>query len=603
VAVGQAPPADMMRLITASAAEETIATSVSTALELEGSGRALSEQSCTGVSQPESSAGSPDAGCAEAELHVAELIPGIKARLVMLRLRTGVLEGMVEQASAKFDALVEQATANRVSVIERAEEALAALGPGIGVSGKRHIDAHARETVDMCEVMIARADAECASAIDRAEAERATVLEQPIAELNSARAEVTAAESELDEAVNAPVSGCRDPTEWLPDELVVMIMEWLPLWNGVCERVCQRWARLAESAPLRRRKRDERWAAYAAGLITPHSLVSECILNSYRAENMNSVNALAVGANGKTYLGSSDGTIRVLWPADSGVDLNTLEGHTKSVTALAVGMDGKVYSGSWDESIRVWSGVDGAHLQTLVGHTNRVLALAVGLGGEVFSGSYDRTIRVWSGDDGTHLRTLEGHADVVCSLAVGLDGKVYSGSFDKTIRVWSGEDGTHLHTLMGHTSIVSALCVGKSNTVYSASYDTTIRVWSGEDGTHLRTLLWPGNCVEAIAVGLDGRLYVSAEQEIGIWRCSDGKHLHTLRGSVLIQALVMMPNGRLLSGGSVPLVNSDDDEEEEEEDEDDDGDDAEDDDDEENGDDAECDADANVTFGAVLQEW
>jgi hypothetical protein len=41
--------------------------------------------------------------------------------------------------------------------------------------------------------------------------------------------------------VNAPVSGGRDPFEWLPDELVVMIIEKMPfesVWRGgACERV------------------------------------------------------------------------------------------------------------------------------------------------------------------------------------------------------------------------------------------------------------------------------------------------------------------------------------------------------------------------------
>jgi hypothetical protein len=71
------------------------------------------------------------------------------------------------------------------------------------------------------------------------------------------------------------VSGGRDPFEWLPDELIVMIMLMLPfevLWSGVCERVCLQWARLTESASVKRRKRDGRWAAYEAGLIKPREL-------------------------------------------------------------------------------------------------------------------------------------------------------------------------------------------------------------------------------------------------------------------------------------------------------------------------------------------
>jgi WD40 repeat protein len=148
----------------------------------------------------------------------------------------------------------------------------------------------------------------------------------------------------------------------------------------------------------------------------------------------------------------------------------------------------------------------------------------VGLDGKVYSGSYDTTIRVWSGDDGTHLQTLVGHTGWVWALAVGLDGKkVCSGSWDGTIRVWSGVDGTHLQTLVGHTSRVSALAVGLDGKVLSGSYDGTIRVWSGVDGTHLHTLM---------------------------------KHNDDVRS---VDALVVMHDGTLVSGGGCEFKNEDDD--------------------------------------------
>jgi hypothetical protein len=116
------------------------------------------------------------------------------------------------------------------------------------------------------------------------------------------RAHIKAAESKLDTAVNAPVSGGRDPTEWLPDELLLMIFERLlfaSLWSSACERVCLRWARLMESASIVHRKRDGRWAAYEVGAIYPRKL----------------------------------------------------KGHTGTVYALAIGLDGRVYSGSYDKTM------------------------------------------------------------------------------------------------------------------------------------------------------------------------------------------------------------------------------------------------------------
>jgi outer membrane protein assembly factor BamB len=346
-------------------------------------------------------------------------------------------------------------------------------------------------------------------------------VERVTAKRDAVRAEITAAKIEFEAAVNAPVSGGSDPTESLPDELIVMIMLMLPfasLWSGACKRVCRRWNQLMESAPIVRRKREGRWAAYEARAIKPHVLEG----------HTHAVCALAIGPDGKVYSGSQDRTIRV-WSGESGAHLQTLQGHTNEVRALAIGLDGKIHSGSCDETIRVWSSASGTHLQTLVGHTHWVFALAVGLDGKVYSGSCDGTVRVWSGDDGTHLHTLVGHTSRVCALAVGKDGAIFSGSEDRTIRVWSGENGIHLRTLVGHSYAVSSVAVGLEGKVYSGSWDRTIRVWSPDDGALLQTLTGHDNFVTALAVGLDGKVFSgSHDQTIRVWNGETGALLHTL---------------------------------------------------------------------------
>jgi hypothetical protein len=219
------------------------------------------------------------------------------------------------------------------------------------------------------DVKLSDLDVQHAIKLRELQAAHMEAVEMVMAKREAVQAEIEAAESDLEEAVNAPVSGDRDPTEWLPDEVMLMVLERLPfatLWGGVCEQVCRRWARLMESAAIVRRKRDERWAAYEVGTIKPRCF----------------------------------------------------DGHTGIVWALVVGLDGKVYSGSADKTIMVWSGESGAHLQTLKGHTSAVSALAVGLDGNICSGSDDCTVRVWSGESGEHVRTLKGHVSSVLALAV-----------------------------------------------------------------------------------------------------------------------------------------------------------------------------------------
>jgi WD40 repeat protein len=377
------------------------------------------------------------------------------------------------------------------------------------------------------------------------EGELQSTIDRLVAERDAVRAEVASVESKLDTLVNVPVSRGRDPFEWLPDELLVMVLVMLSgatLCSGACERVCQRWARLMESSPVKRRKQSSKWAAYESGVIQPQSLDG----------HTRRVRSIAVGLDGKIYSGSEDTTVKV-WSGEDGTLLRTLVGHTSVVYALAVGLGGKVYSGSGDHTIRVWSGDDGSHLRTLLGHTDAVRALAVGLDGKIYSGSFDDTIRVWRGDDGAHLNTLVGHTDTVSALAIGLDGVVYSASADRTIRVWGGDDGTHMRTLVGHTYVVFSLAVGLDGKICSGSYDTTIRVWRYDDGALLQTLEGHNENVCALVVGLDGTLFSASEDRtLRVWRVDNGAlvHAHTVQCASVVNALAVGRGGTLHAGAN-----------------------------------------------------
>ena len=379
-------------------------------------------------------------------------------------------------------------------------------------------------------------DDEVTAAIERATAEREAVW-----------SEMTSVKDKLDALVNTPVSDGRDPTLSLPDELVVMIFLKVPcllLWDGL-ERVCQRWKRIVrESYLVKRRKREERWEAYEAELITPDVLEG----------HTRNVCTLAVGLDGKIYSGSDDDTIRV-WSGVDGALLQTLQIHGGNIDDIVVGSDGRIYLGSANGTIRVWSGVTGALMQTLRLKEIGCSLCAVGLDGKMYTkyrpyGIY--TIQVWSGVDGSHLQNLEGHKHVIWQLAVGLDGKIYSGSYDSTIRVWSGVDGTHLQTLEGHEHGVCCLAVGVDGKIYSGSHDNTIRVWSGVDGTHMQTLEGHEHSVYGIAVGMDGKIFShSQDGTIRVWSGVDGALLKTLHSSHTrhVKTFAMGLDGTLYSAG------------------------------------------------------
>lgn len=337
--------------------------------------------------------------------------------------------------------------------------------------------------------------------VDRENQAGLAAVERLLADVNEVRSALASAQREHDALINAPVSGGRDPFEWLPDELLVVIFSMLPLTtlcSGACERVCRRWAMLMKSPLVERRKPGDKWGAYAAGnLNQPRMLVSRefpvrflatgpdgfiCCSWSSRPSGGVTVMALTAPPPGANSLRRG----RVFF------DLPLVDRRVRSVHAISTGRNQNIYTGSADHMIRVWDGNNrGVHVGNLMGHTGEVLSLATGFDGKIYSGSSDRTIRVWQSDDGVLLYTLTGHSDSVVALAVSQDGTVYSGSSDHTIKVWSGEDGTEVRTLVGHTGSVTCLAVGHTGTVFSASNDGTIRVWQCSDGALLRTLAPP----------------------------------------------------------------------------------------------------------------
>jgi WD40 repeat protein len=209
-----------------------------------------------------------------------------------------------------------------------------------------------------------------------------------------------------------------------------------------------------DSTPVKRRKPEDLWAAYALGSLNqPRTL----------AGISQHVHLIAVGLDGTICSTSRGGAVTVLRGGNGGRALSRqmLKIDTDEVYALAVGPDGKVYVGSHESMLTVWS--DSLHTQTL--HSNSIRSLAVGLDGKIYSGSADNTITVRRPDDFAHLNTLVGHTDAVVALA-----------------------GTHLRSLMGLTGVASCLAAGIDGKIYSGGSDGQIRVWRGDDGAPLKTI-------------------------------------------------------------------------------------------------------------------
>ena len=235
--------------------------------------------------------------------------------------------------------------------------------------------------------------------------------------------------------------------------------------------------------------------------------------------------------------------------------LRTLEGHSNSVNAVAVTADGKrAISGSDDKTLKVWDLTTGNELFTLNGHTSFVNAVAVTADGKrAISGSRDKTLKVWDLTTRKELFTLNGHSDWVNAVAVTADGKrAISGSDDKTLKVWDLTTRQQLFTLNGHTSWVNAVAVSADgNLAISGSYDKTLKVWDLTTRKEQFTLKGHSKSVNAVAVTADGKRAISGstDKTLKVWDLSSGNVIASFTGESSIASCAIAPDGVIIVVG------------------------------------------------------
>jgi hypothetical protein len=368
-------------------------------------------------------------------------------------------------------------------------------------------------------------------------------------------ATIDSVEHLLETQVAAPLKNGCDPTEWLPDELIIEILLRVPteaLWRGTCHLVCRRWMALAETRLIKSRLTQSRWEAHALGWIRPQDLDLSSVVTS-----------LAVGTDATVFCGCQDGCILVVkksakWNAETATETLTLTGHTQCVRSLAIGPDGTLYSASGDRSVRAWAGSGSFEcIRSLEGHTRNVSAVVVGSDGTVYSGSWDSTARIWAGDDGTHLCTLTGHDDVVVAIALGSNGNLHTASDDCTIRVWSTATHRLLEVISTVSEPIAVVCSPHSSHVYAALCDGTINVWSADARkgfVHGPPRSFDITCITPLAFDCKNLIVPVFGRRFEVWRepgdFSSDASPWIIEALAEIMAMTVGPDGRLYSGGA-----------------------------------------------------
>ena len=247
----------------------------------------------------------------------------------------------------------------------------------------------------------------------------------------------------------------------------------------------------------------------------------------------------AIGADGTVFVGSADGYLYALSPADGSCKWQFLTGG-KVRSSPAIGVDGTVYVGSDDQKLYAINPTTGkpnwSFLTGDVVHSSP----AIGVDGTVYVGSDDQNLYAINPTTGKPNWSFLTGGKVRSSPAIGVDGTVYVGTRDgfrldccglyrgalygisaDGILIWVYDTGNFGDGTSNYTGVVeSSPAIGADGTVYFGVYESgpadAVYTQGGihaisAGGSHKWFYQVDGSMGSSPAIGADGTVYIGSD--------------------------------------------------------------------------------------------
>jgi guanine nucleotide-binding protein subunit beta-2-like 1 protein len=235
----------------------------------------------------------------------------------------------------------------------------------------------------------------------------------------------------------------------------------------------------------------------------------------------------------------------------------SLQGHSDWVTQIATNPQypSMILSASRDKSLIMWhlardDNNYGVARRALTGHNHFVSDVVMSSDGQfALSGSWDGTLRLWDLTAGVTTRRFVGHTKDVLSVAFSADNRqIVSGSRDKSIKLWNTL-GVCKYTIQdeGHSEWVSCVRFSPNTAnpiIVSCGWDKIVKVWNLTNCKLRTNHIGHTGYLNTVTVSPDGSLCASGgkDGQAMLWDLNEGKHLYTLDGGDIINALTFSPN-------------------------------------------------------------
>ena len=137
----------------------------------------------------------------------------------------------------------------------------------------------------------------------------------------------------------------------------------------------------------------------------------------------------AIGADGTIYVGSEDGNLYAINPADGSQKWMSSTGNAIE-SSPAIGADGTIYVGSDDQNLYAFNPADGSQKWASPTGWSVTSSPALGADGTIYVGSWDNYLYAINPADGSQQWALATGNRIESSPALGADGTIYVGSDD-----------------------------------------------------------------------------------------------------------------------------------------------------------------------------
>ncbi len=204
------------------------------------------------------------------------------------------------------------------------------------------------------------------------------------------------------------------------------------------------------------------------------------------------LNKIQFSADGKLLVSAMQDKTGMIWDAETGELINTLDGHTAATRMEEFSKDGsRLFTAGEDGFGRVWNAETGDLLRVLQGHEGVVNSIRISprFRNRAVTASDDSTVKVWDTEKGTLITTFKNHkAPVVYAEYSPESYRIVTASLDSTAGLWQLDTVTHrwrmIAKLRGHNAAVDkAIFSPDGSKVMTYSIDhPEIRIWDAYTG-------------------------------------------------------------------------------------------------------------------------